>query len=674
MAVTSAPVSTLHPARRGTRSLIAEDLWTLPRVGAPQAFPDGQALVVPVTRWNLEKNESRTQLYRVSTSGGAPVAITTPDASASEPRISPEGRRLAFTRKDANGKNQLMLMSLEGGEPRKLTDLPLGVFDPRWLPDGSGLVFASNVIKGHFTPEQTAAELKRRADDPVKAHVTEERFYRFWDNWLTTGEVPHLFHYDLARESARDLMPESTVWFDWMDPSGQYDLSPDGREIALAGISFDTQRSLIVTRIYTVPLGPASTAGSGALTCRTTGHPADDSRPRYSPDGKWLVYGMTHDPEFYADRVRLMRMDRASGKHEEWLGSWDLTPSHWEFAADGTLVFEAEQNARLKLFTFKEGHEPKAITSDGSASSVTPLAGGRVAFVFQTLAAPSEVHVTAQAGGTAARVTEFTSEGASKFHVGETREITFEGSRGENVQMFLVLPPDFTTGKKYPLVHMIHGGPHGTFGDLWHARWNAQAFAAPGYVVALVNFQGSTSWGQDFAQRIQGEWAARPFEDIMKATDLLIASGLVDEKRMAVTGGSYGGYMVTWIAGHTDRFNCIVNHAGVADLTAQYASDVTQGRGRAAGGEAWDGLEKQDMWSPVRFAKGMNTPMLVIHGERDYRVPIGQGLLIYGVLKAKGVPARLVYFPDENHWVLKARNSLLWYKEVHAWLARWLGA
>ena len=674
MAVTSAPVSTLHPARRGTRSLIAEDLWTLPRVGAPQAFPDGQALVVPVTRWNLEKNESRTQLYRVSTSGGAPVAITTPDASASEPRISPEGRRLAFTRKDANGKNQLMLMSLEGGEPRKLTDLPLGVFDPRWLPDGSGLVFASNVIKGHFTPEQTAAELKRRADDPVKAHVTEERFYRFWDNWLTTGEVPHLFHYDLAREGARDLMPESTVWFDWMDPSGQYDLSPDGREIALAGISFDTQRSLIVTRIYTVPLGPASTAGSGALTCRTTGHPADDSRPRYSPDGKWLVYGMTHDPEFYADRVRLMRMDRASGKHEEWLGSWDLTPSHWEFAADGTLVFEAEQNARLKLFTFKEGHEPKAITSDGSASSVTPLAGGRVAFVFQTLAAPSEVHVTAQAGGTAARVTEFTSEGASKFHVGETREITFEGSRGENVQMFLVLPPDFTTGKKYPLVHMIHGGPHGTFGDLWHARWNAQAFAAPGYVVALVNFQGSTSWGQDFAQRIQGEWAARPFEDIMKATDLLIASGLVDEKRMAVTGGSYGGYMVTWIAGHTDRFNCIVNHAGVADLTAQYASDVTQGRGRAAGGEAWDGLEKQDMWSPVRFAKGMNTPMLVIHGERDYRVPIGQGLLIYGVLKAKGVPARLVYFPDENHWVLKTRNSLLWYKEVHAWLARWLGA
>ncbi len=664
--VSTAPMTTLYPARAGLRPVSAEDLWTVPRVGAPTPMPDGSALVVPVTRWNLDKNEARTQLYRVPIDGGPASAITSGDVSASEPRVSPDGKRLVFTRKDASGRAQLMLMPLDGGEARKLTELPLGVFDPRWLPDGKGIVFVTTLLKGHLSHELTALELKRRADEPVKAHATEDRLYRYWDTWLTTGEVPHLFVYDLGREVMRDLTPESTVWFEWMDPSGQYDISPDGREIAFAATTFDAKRSLIHANIYTVPVT------GGAVKNLTPDHPADDIRPRYSPDGRWLVYGMTHDPEFYADRIRLMRIERNTGKHEEWLATWDAIPQHWEFAADGTLVFEAEYHARMRAYAWNGHSEPKPLTQDGTVSGLTPVTGGKVAFLHQTLSAAAEVRVMPQSGSISARVTAFTEDASDKYGTGEVREMLFEGSRGESVQMFIVLPPGYEAGKKYPLVHMIHGGPHGAFGDLWHARWNAQAFAAPGYVVALVNFQGSTGWGQDFAQRIEGEWAARPYEDIMKATDVLIASGLVDEKRMAVTGGSYGGYMVSWIAGHTDRFKCIVNHAGVADLTAQYASDVTQGRGKASGGEAWDGLENQDAWSPIRFAHGMNTPMLVIHGERDYRVPVGQGLLIYGMLKAKGVPARLVYFPDENHWILKARNSLFWYKEVHAWLSRWL--
>ncbi|MEY4374845.1 MAG: Prolyl tripeptidyl peptidase precursor [Candidatus Eisenbacteria bacterium] len=656
----------VHVARRGTRPVQVEDLWLTPRVGAPVATPDGRALLVPVTRWNLDRNEARTQFHRVPLDGGASRALTAPEVSAAEPRVSPDGTRLAFTRKDANGRAQLMLMPLDGGEARRLTDLPLGVFDPRWLPDGSAIVFASLLLKGHLTHEATAAELKRRADDPVKAQVTEDRVYRFWDQWLTTGEVPHLFVYDLARDTVRDLMPESTVWFDWMDPSGQYDLSPDGREIALAGQVFDETRSLLVSRVFTVPVT------GGALRCLTPDHPADDLRPRYSPDGRHLLYGMTHDVEFYADRIRLMRMDRATGVHTEWLGDWDFIPTHWEYAADGTVVFEADHHGRLKLFAFDGQGAPRELTSTGSVTASTPLAGGRVAFLHQSLAAPAEVHVVPLAGGAATRLTSFTDASTAVHHVGEVREVVFPGAHDVPVQMFIVLPPDYQEGRRYPLVHMIHGGPHGSFGDMWHARWNAQAFAAPGYVVALVNFQGSTGWGQHFAQCIQGEWAARPFEDIQRATDRLIAMGLVDETRMAVTGGSYGGYMVSWIGAHTDRFKCIVNHAGVVDLTGQYASDITQGRGRASGGEAWDGLERQDLWSPIRFAKGMNTPMLVVHGEKDYRVPVGHGLLVYGMLKAKGVPARLVYFPDENHWVLKARNSLLWYGEVLGWLARWL--
>jgi dipeptidyl aminopeptidase/acylaminoacyl peptidase len=220
---------------------------------------------------------------------------------------------------------------------------------------------------------------------------------------------------------------------------------------------------------------------------------------------------------------------------------------------------------------------------------------------------------------------------------------------------------------------MIHGGPHGVFGDLWHGRWNAQAFAAPGYLVALVNFHGSTGWGQEFTASILGRWGDQPYADIEAATDWLIAEGLADPSRMAITGGSYGGYLVSWIASQTSRYACAVNHAGVSDFQTQLATDITQGRARSMGGELWDNIAGMDRYNPLRQAAGFHTPMLVIHGERDYRVPYAQGLAIYNVYKARGLPARLVVYPEENHWVLKPRTSRHWYGEVLGWLARWLG-
>jgi dipeptidyl aminopeptidase/acylaminoacyl peptidase len=310
----------------------------------------------------------------------------------------------------------------------------------------------------------------------------------------------------------------------------------------------------------------------------------------------------------------------------------------------------------------------------GSSSGFAVAKDRRVYAALQTLCEPAELYGAGPAGEGLERLTRLTVPVTSTFSTGEVREMHFEGAKGQTVQMFVVLPPDYQEGRRYPLVHVIHGGPHGISGDAFHPRWNAQLFAAPGYVAALVNFQGSTSWGQEFAQIIQGAWGERPMEDVMRATDLLISLGLADETKMAAAGGSYGGYMASWIEGHTDRFRCIVNHAGVYNTLSQYASDVTQGRDRSFGGEPWEGIEKIHEWNPAHAAHGFNTPMLVIHGERDYRVPVTQGLECYGVLKAKGVPARLVYFPDENHWILKPRNSVFWYREVHAWLKRFIGA
>ena len=664
MTVTATPSTALYTARKAARPFSSEDLWTIPKVGPPNLSPDGAAFVVNVTTYDLEKNEGRGRLWLVPASGGGARALTSPEFSSGEPAFAPDGKRLAFTRKNEKGKAQLHVMPLDGGEPRRLTDFPLGVFDPKWLPDGSGIVFAAALIKGHLTPEATATEIARREKDPVKAHVTEDRFYRYWDAWLTTGEVPHLFVYDLATDSIRDLTPESTVWFDWMEMAGNYDIAPDGKEIAYAGLYWSTER--VRQAIFVVP-----TAG-GPVQCLTPDHPAEDRKPRYSRDGRHIVYGMTHDSFFYADRARIMAYDRQTKTHAPWIEDWDRSPSNWTFGRDGTLYLEAEHAARLCLFAWRGSGEPRMVARGGCVAGTTTSPDGRLYFTLQNLSQPTEVHTCAADGAGLKRLTTFTDETTSRFGLGEVREMQFEGAYGETIQMFLVMPPGHEAGQPIPLVQVIHGGPHGISPDSFHSRWNAHLFAAPGYMVAMVNFQGSTSWGQDFAKRIQGGWGDRPFKDVMLATDALVSTGMVDENRMAATGGSYGGYMASWIEGHTDRFRCIINHAGVYDTLAQYASDWTMGRAQAFGGEPWDGLEAIDRYNPARFAKGFNTPMLVLHGERDYRVPVAQGLECYDVLKAKGVPARLVYFPDENHWILKPKNSILWYREVHAWLERFL--
>ena len=668
--MTEPRLKTIYPARPSERTMTVEDLWALPRVGSPVPSPDGRAVAVTVTTFDMEKNAGKGRIFLLS-EGQPPRPLTAADAAAGSPAFSPDGKRIAFTRK-VDGQDQLHVLPLDGGEAEKLTDLPLGVFDPRFLPDGRAIVFGTTLIEAHLTPDTTRAEMERRDKDPVKAHVTEERVYRYWDSWLTGAEVHHLFALELASGQMRDLTPDVTDYFDWMDPSGQYDISPDGREIVFAMARFEESRSLLRSALHVVALDGAVAAA--APVCLTSDHPADDVRPRYTPDGERIVYGMQHDPFFYADRVRLMAYDRRSATHAEILGDWRLSPSSWEVAADGTIFIVAEEDARVNLYGWNGVGHPRALVAGGSIGAATPAATGRVFFSLQTLQQPPEIHSVAADGSGQRRETHFTDAALLALSLGEVRDYRYEGAEGVEVQMFVVLPPGYEPGRRYPLVHVIHGGPHGISSDGFHFRWNAQLFAAPGYVVAEVNFQGSTSWGQDFAQRIQGAWPDRPFTDIMNATDVLIDAGVADADRMAAAGGSYGGYMAAWIAGHTDRFKCIVNHAGVFDTLSEYACDITQGRARAFGGEPWEGIEAVDRGNPVRFAAGFHTPMLIIHGARDYRVPADQGLECYGILKAKGVPARLVYFPDENHWVLKPQNSRLWYREVHGWLARFLAS
>jgi len=314
------------------------------------------------------------------------------------------------------------------------------------------------------------------------------------------------------------------------------------------------------------------------------------------------------------------------------------------------------------------------ILRGGTNGSPGMISGNRLIFLHQGNAQPTEVYAVDTDGEDFKKLTAFNDELLARIEMGRFEDVWFTGAGGRRVQMFVLYPPGFDPGKKWPLLVLVHGGPHGIFGDDFHPRWNSQVFAAPGYVTALVNFHGSSSFGQDFTDAITGAHGEKPYHDVMAAADTLLAGGFIDPARMALAGGSYGGYLASWIGTQTDRFACIINHAGVFDLCVQFGSDITHGRERSYGGDPWDDLEAVIRWSPAHNMKNYRTPTLIVHGERDYRVPVGNGLEAYGMLKAMGVPAKLIYFPDENHWVLTPRNSIFWYNEFHAWLGRFIGA
>jgi dipeptidyl aminopeptidase/acylaminoacyl peptidase len=651
------------------RPITPEDLWKLRRVGQPEPLPGGETAVVPVTTYDVPENRGRTRLYLVTATGES-RPLTRDDADSTAPAIDPAGRRLAFIRKSGeDDPGQVFVMRFDGGEGQRLTDFPLGAVAPRWLPDGTALLAWSPVYRDHLGLEATRAERDARKQAKVKARATEDRIYRYWDRWLTGGEVPHLFRVDAATGETTDLTPGWTRLLDFEDAGSGYDVSPDGRQVAFHALATDPPYADLRFGIYTLDL-----IGGEPRPIDPQGPPAQ-RRPRYAPDGSALVYGVQFDwPGFYADRTRLVRLDLATGGRQALTEDWDRSPTGWEFTPDGAaIVFAAEDDARASLFVMPAaGGAPQVLAGGGWVHGPRPVAGGRVWCRSESLTRPAEVAIV-DGPGRLEVVGHHNDALLAGFDLGATEEVRFPGAGGDQVQMWVTYPPGFDPAGKWPLVHNIHGGPHGVSGDQWHWRWNTQVFAAAGYVVAAVNFHGSSSWTNEFARRIQGAWGEEPTADVLAATDHLMARGFVDPERLAIAGGSYGGYLVAWLLGQTDRFKAAICHAGVTNLLGQYATDITHGRAQAFGGEPWLDMGPLRRWSPTEALAGAVTPTLVIHGEQDYRVVVTQGLELYGILQAKGVEARLVYYPDEGHWILKPQNSLHWYGEFLGWLERHIG-
>jgi dipeptidyl aminopeptidase/acylaminoacyl peptidase len=653
--------------------LTVEDLWKLDRPAQPTLAPDGAQVCVSVTTHDMEENKPRSSLWLLSAFGGDPRQLTTCGDKDGEPRWSRDGRWIAFVAKrpgvgsdKGDEEPQVYLIAPDGGEARRLTDIATGVFAIKWFPDSRRIAFASWVWPGEPNLAALAKRYKAWKDDKVKAHVVEHAAYRWWDHWISDGRVPHLFTVDIGSGRIRDLFAGSRYELPRADPAAHhYDIAPDGREVAFTFDPAEDKRFDHENQLVALDLR------SGRFRSLTARSRLNHESPAYSPDGKRIAFLAQDLKRSPVAAHKLAFVDRARGSLEVVATRWDRSihaPLAW--SADSSAVFfHAEDLARQHLFRWPLGKRAPEIAVRGGTVTDFDVAGEAVAFVRNTMSSPPAVFRAAP-GEAERRIDGFNERVLEGVKMGAVRELEIEGFDRDKVQMWVIYPPDFDPKKKWPLLHNIHGGPHSCWGDNFHFRWNNQVFAAQGYVVCCVNYHGSSSFGQRFLESIDREVGRRELADVEAGTDFMLRQGYIDRERLLAAGGSYGGYMVAWMNGHTDRYKAYVCHAGCFDWVAMFADDAYYWHPKELGAFYWDNPARVDGQNPRARAKRMKTPTLVIHGLLDYRVPDAQGLAYYNTLQAKGVASRLVFFPDENHWILKPQNSRLWYREFFAWLRR----
>ncbi len=644
-----------------TRPISATDLWNMARVGQPEHVPGTTTCVVPVVRYD-EDGEASSIVYQVGRDGSS-RRLTSETRYATSPIPDAAGTQIAFLSKHGEDKPQVHVMPLDGGESHKLTDLPLGAKHATWVPSKNSLIVVAPLLRGFPTVETTTAELEERGDkkQPV---ITEDRVYRHWKRWLAGDTIDHLFRIDLDDISSEHLTPGLDRLMGLDDLSGSVAVTPDGETVIFSLDDHDDPWERMRLSLHTLPVA------GGDITKLPTGDAAQQVRPRVTPDGNTVIYGAQFEEDYYADHVRIVSHHLPTGTETVLTPRWDRSAGGWEPIGNGEIVFHAEDQGHVRLYTLTlDGGTPMPQTATGSNH------GPRIGVDCywhrtESMHMPPEVAYTC--GGHTTVVSGFNAELLSELDLRPAEELRFAGSNDVPIQAYVVTPPGFDRDRKWPLLHNVHGGPHNGVMDDWHWRWNPQVMAAAGYVVVSVNFHGSSSFGDAFTRSIRGAWGDMPSRDIDAATDHIVGLGYIDEDRMAIAGGSYGGYLVSWLTAMTDRYGASLCHAGVRDLVGQWASDHTAGRDKSVGGVPWEDMDAVQRWSPMAHTHYITTPTLIIHGELDYRVVVTQGLTLYGVLKAKGVPARLVYFPDEGHWIETQDNAMVWWDEFTGWLDRWL--
>jgi dipeptidyl aminopeptidase/acylaminoacyl peptidase len=675
-------LATASPLFAAGRAMTVDDLLAVKGVSDTHLSPDGTLVVYVVSEIDRATDKTNTSLWLVPTSGGSPKRLTTTPGTNNHPRWSPDGKTIAFV-SSRGGSSQVWLLPIDGGEPRQLTKLAVDVSGPIWSPLGDKIAFTAEVYPGK-TAEETAAKDKEKEAAKSKVRTYDRLLIRHWNVW-DEGKRSHLFVADAATGEAKDLTTKMEV----NTPpapfggSSDYAWSPDGKELAFTAEPARDAAWSTNTDIWTVAVD------GGEPKNLTEANHGGDGQPAYSSDGIWLGYVSQARAGFEADQWVLKVLCRATNTSYELTKSLDRPVQSFAWASGDSSLraviddLGTEPIAAIDFGYVTEGPSvtasapsqfPRLITGGVQTGPNINAKSGLMVFARHNAAVPAEVYLAATDGSRLTQLTHHNSALLSQLDLPKLEGFAFSGADGDQVHGWVLRPPGYEEGRKYPVLFLIHGGPQGAWHDEWHNRWNYTMFASPFYAVVAINPRGSTGYGQKLTDQISQDWTGRVYEDLMKGLDHALKTyPFLDESRLAACGGSYGGFMVNWIAGHSDRFKALISHAGVFDLTSKYGTTEELWFPEwEFGGTPWEKPEHYRERSPSTYAANFKTPTLVIHGALDFRVHEAQGLGMFTSLQRRGVPSRFVWFPDEGHWIAKPANRVVWWHEVHAWLDKFL--
>ena len=645
------------PLAAQKRAITFEDYIALKAVSDPQLSSDGKWVAYTVSTPSLQDNRNVSRVWVAEVATGKTRQVTNGPGSDRQPRWSPDAKTLAFI-STREGGAQVWVMPIAGGDARKVSSLAEGASDPLWLPDGSGFLVVSDI---KWPAQQEIDE--RNASYPTEARIWDDLLWRHWDDFRA-GKRQHLFRVELASGKATDLTPvDHDVPTIATGGDGDVTVSPDGKDILVAMHGDSTVADNTNVDIYAV---------DGPEFHRITTNQGADNTPRYSPDNHYASFLSMERAGFEADRVRLMLGDRRGPSQipVDATAGWNLSVGSYTWCPSSKCIYAVvEERGRDNIYRIDiPGYKRTRVITGGVNTAIQVAPDNRtLVYLHQSNTQPAEVWVNGKA------LTHHNDSALATLDLPPLEEFGFVGALGDSVFGWTQKPPNFDPARKYPLIFLIHGGPQGAWTDSWGPRWNNQMFAARGFVVAEVNFHGSTGYGQNFTDAISQHWGDYPFEDLMKGTDVVARLPYVDSTRMGAAGASYGGYMILWIAGHTNRFKVLVDHDGVFNLASMAGStEELWFTDWEFGGPQYRNPALYEKWSPLNHVSDWKTPLLVVHGQLDYRVDLSEGYQAFTAAKRMGLDAKFLYFPDEGHWVLRPRNRRIWWGTVLDWLEGYL--